>query len=73
MDYTQNNVDKIIGYKTWSDNKKIDTLLEMDCNMYTQLGVDSTKKEVTETKKNSRKIYNAIKKIDHTFGSSLLI
>ena len=73
MDYTQNNVDKIIGYKTWSDKKKIDTLLEMDCKMYTNLGIDSTKKEVAETKKNSRKIYNAIKKIDHTFGSSLLI
>ena len=54
MDYTINDIDKIIEFKTWSDRRKIDELLRMDCEMYTNLGIDSTKKEKSEVTKNSK-------------------
>ena len=69
---SNNNVDKILGYKSWSDRRKIDSLLEMDCIMYTELGVDSTKKEREDVKKMSRKIYKAIKSIDPLIGGPML-
>lgn len=69
---SDNNVDKILGYKSWSDRRKIDSLLEMDCIMYTELGVDSTKKERDDVKKMSRKIYKAIKSIDPLIGGPML-
>ena len=39
----QDRVLKIVGYKTWTDKKKVDALLEIDANAYTNLGTDSTK------------------------------
>lgn len=72
MDDVTNFTEKILGYKTWSDKKKIDALLEYDCNMYTQLGIDSTKQQITETKKKSRIIYRAIGKIDKASGQTFL-
>jgi len=38
-----------------TDNQKIDKLLELDCNMYTNLGTDSTKTEKQEVKRMSKK------------------
>jgi hypothetical protein len=72
MAYTIEDIDKITEYKTWNDKKKIDTLLEIDCEMYTNLGIESPKSLRELTKKNSRKIYRCIKKINPTLGSSLL-
>ena len=43
-----------------TDKEKIDKLLELDCNMYTNLGTDSTKSEKQEVKRMSKKIYRAI-------------
>lgn len=63
---------QILGYKTWSNKRKVDALLEIDCTLYTNLGTDSTKTEVQEAKRTSRKIYKAIKQIDWYLGSSLL-
>lgn len=68
----QDRVLKILTYKTWTDRKKIDALLEIDANMYTNLGTDSTKTEIRETKKASRFIYRAIKSIDENIGKDLL-
>ncbi len=73
MDYTTNDIDKILEFKTWSDRKKIDELLRMDCEMYTNLGIDSTKKEKSEVTKNSRRIYKAIKTIDQKMGQTFLL
>ena len=73
MDYTINDIDKILEFKTWSDRKKIDELLRMDCEMYTNLGIDSTKKEKSEVTKNSRRIYKAIKTIDQKMGQTFLL
>jgi hypothetical protein len=40
--------------------------------MYTNLGIESPKSLRELTKRNSRKIYRCIKKINPTLGSSLL-
>ena len=62
MSYNVNDIDKILGFKTWTDRQKVDALLKIDCFMYTELGADSLKKEIEEVHKKSRKIYQAIKK-----------
>ena len=56
----EERIRKIQGYKTWSLKRKIDELLEIDANMYTNLGIDSSKSEKENVKKISRKIYRAI-------------
>ena len=61
-------VRKIQGYKTWSLKKKVDSLLEIDANNYTNLGIDSTKTEKKEVKAISRKIYKAISLISPLDG-----
>lgn len=66
-------IDKILNYKTVSIKNKIDRLLELDANMYTDLGSDSTKTERLEAKKKSRAIYRAIKTLDKDLGDMLLI
>jgi len=66
-------IDKILNYKTYTDKMRIDALLEIDCNNYTNLGSDSTKTERIEVKKQSRQIYRAIKTIDKSLGDMLLI
>jgi hypothetical protein len=64
----EKEIQKIKSYKTWSKKRKVDTLLEMDANAYTNLGIDSTKKEREITRKNSRKIYRAILEISPLDG-----
>jgi hypothetical protein len=73
MEYTINDIEKITEFKSWSDKKKIDELLRIDCDLYTNLGIDSTKSERLEARKNSRKIYRQIKQIDHKTGNDLLV
>lgn len=72
MEDVTKHINRVLGYKTWSDKRKIDSLLEYDCNMYTRLGTDSTKMQKEETKKKSRAIYRAIKEIDYDQGKDYL-
>ncbi len=72
MEYTFKDLEKIIEFSSWSDDKKIDELFRIDCYMYTNLGKDSTKKEAEETKRKSKVIYRAISKIDKKIGKSLI-
>ena len=65
-------IEKILGYKTYSIRKKINSLLEMDANIYCNLGTDSTKAEKLEAKKQSKAIYRAIKKLDKNTGERFL-
>ena len=58
--------------KQLTDKEKIDKLLELDCNLYTNLGRDSTKTEKQEVKRMSRKIYKAIQGINEPIGKSLI-
>jgi len=64
-------IENIINKNT-SDTEKISELLELDCDMYTNLGIDSTKTEKQEVKRYSRKIYKAIQGINEPIGKSLL-
>jgi hypothetical protein len=72
MDYKFGDIDKIVGFKSWSVKQKLDELYRIDSDMYCNLGTDSTKKEKQEVKTRSRKIYSAIKKIDEETGKILL-
>jgi|TARA_R110001606_G_scaffold34313_6_gene101385 CRISPR/Cas system CSM-associated protein Csm2 small subunit len=71
--YNINDVDKIVEYTTWSDKRKIDTLLHINNIMYSNLGLDSSKQERSTTKQLSRKIYKAIKIVSPELGKSLLL
>ena len=73
MNYTIDDIDRIIGFKSWSTQDKIDELLRIDCKQYTNLGIDSTKTEKESTKRNSRRIYRLIKSVDKDMGESFLI
>jgi len=72
MAYTIDDIDKILGYTTWKDKKKIDTLLQIDADLYTNLGKESSKTQIENVKKASKKIYKAIKTIDEYTGRLLL-
>ena len=72
MKYTYEQIKKVAEYKTYTDKQKIDKLLEIDCSMYTNLGIDSTKQEKSDVKMMSNKIYRLIKSIDETLGNELL-
>jgi len=72
MEYTLSDIEKIVEFKTWSNKKKVDELLRLDCNQYTNLGINSSKKEVEEVNKTSRKIYRLIKKVDKELGERFL-
>ena len=66
-------INKILEYKTYSIKRKTDALLEIDANMYTNLGLESTTEEKEQVKKNSLNIYRAIKKVDWQAGCALLL
>jgi len=64
----EERIRKISSYKTWSVKRKVDSLLEIDANMYTNLGTESTLTEKKNTKVISRKIYKAIAQISPMDG-----
>lgn len=64
--------DKIDSYKTWSDKKKIDNLLELNAIIYTNLGTDSSKGEWENAEVTSRYIYRIIKKYNREQGQMFL-
>jgi len=73
MSYSVSDIERVVNFKTWSDSKKLDTLLQMEAEQYPNLGTDSSKQEWNEAYKVSCKIYNGIKKIDKKLGERLLI
>ena len=72
MAYSIDDIDKIVGFTSWTDQKKIDKLLEIDADLYCNLGKESTKTDIENTKRQSRKIYRAIKSIDKYWGRMML-
>jgi hypothetical protein len=72
MGYTIDDVDKIVRFTTWSDKQKMDELLRMDCSLYCSLGTDSTKADRDAVRKDSRRIYKAIKAFDPQQGQMYL-
>lgn len=65
-------IDKILNYKSVSDKGKINRLLELDATLYCNLGIESSKTERLEVKKQSRQIYRAIKTLDPAMGERFL-
>ena len=72
MAYTIDDINKILSYTSWKDKKKIDTLLQIDADLYTNLGKVSSKTQIENVKKASKKIYRAIKTVDEYTGRLLL-
>ena len=72
MAYTIDDINKILSYTSWKDKKKIDTLLQIDANLYTNLEKESSKTQIENVKKASKKIYRAIKTVDEYTGRLLL-
>jgi hypothetical protein len=72
MKYKYEDKEKILEFKTWSDKQKIDELLRIDCNLYANLGTDSTPEEKAEAKRKSIIIYRLIKTLDKKLGDELL-
>jgi len=66
------NIPYIVECTRCSKKKKVDRLLRMDADMYTNMGIDTTTSERKLIKGNSRKIYYAIKKIDTELGTKLI-
>ena len=71
MIYTHQDTAKIVGFKTWSVTRKVDTLLEIDALLYCNLGLESTPSQKKEVKGISRKIYKAISIINPSDGYML--
>jgi len=72
LPYDFTDIDKITKFSTWTDRQKIDEMLRIDCNLYAQLGIDSSKTDKEDVKKKSRVIYKTIKTIDKYMGESFL-
>tara|TARA_R100001510_G_scaffold57612_1_gene66436 strand:+ start:1970 stop:2200 length:231 start_codon:yes stop_codon:yes gene_type:complete len=72
MTYNVEDIEKIAAFTSWNDRKKIDKLLEIDADIYCNLGIESTKTEIENAKKQSRKIYRIIKTIDKYWGGMML-
>jgi len=72
MEYNYEDIEKVLGFTTWSERKKIDELFRIDAILYTNLGLDSTDKERFAVERKSKRIYKEISKIDPVIGSELL-
>ncbi len=72
MVYTANDIEKILEFSSWTTKQKQDELLRIDCAMYTNLGSDSLRSEVEDVRRESKKIYKAIRSINPEMGTSLL-
>jgi len=73
MAYTVNDIEKILDFSTWPTRKKIDELLRIDCDLYCNLGKESTKSDREVVKKKSKQIYRAIKTLDQDLGAKFLL
>jgi|TARA_B100001094_G_scaffold74985_1_gene71367 hypothetical protein len=72
MDDIRRLADKIISDFNLTVKDRTDELLKLDAIQYTNLGLDSSKKEKNEVKANSKYIYKQIKEIDSESGKILI-
>ncbi len=72
MEFSIENIPQIVECTTCTKKKKIDRLLELDADMYTNMGRETTKTDRKIIKRNSRKIYYAIKQINPELGAKLI-
>jgi hypothetical protein len=72
MDDIRRLADKIINDFNLTVKDRSDELLKLDAIQYTNLGLDSSKKEKKEVKANSKYIYKKIEEIDPESGKHLI-
>tara|TARA_R110000744_G_scaffold9107_1_gene29571 strand:- start:645 stop:875 length:231 start_codon:yes stop_codon:yes gene_type:complete len=72
MEFSIENIPNIVECDYCTKEKKVDRLLELDAVMYTNMGIDTTKSDRKIVKRNSRKIYYAIKQINPELGTKLI-
>jgi hypothetical protein len=72
MEYKFEDLDKIMGFSTWSTKQKIDELLRINADLRCNLGTDSTKAEIKEADRKWKKMAKAINSIDPVQGSLFL-
>lgn len=72
MKYTIETFNDVVNDTTMTDKEKIDNLLWIDANIYSNMGMDSTQKERDEATRLSKKIYNCIKSIDDQIGETFI-
>ena len=72
MKYTIESFNDVVNDTTMTDKEKIDNLLWIDANIYSNMGMDSTQKERDEATRLSKKIYNCIKSIDNEIGEKFI-
>jgi hypothetical protein len=72
MKYNINDIEKIVDFTTWSDKQKEDELLRIDASLHCNLGTDSTKSDREYVRKESKKIYRSLQKVNPQLGESLL-
>ena len=65
-------IDKIMSYKTYTDEDKIDRLLEINAEIYTNIGTDTSKSQIQQAESDSKYIYRNIQKLDDRLGRLLL-
>lgn len=72
MKYTIDNFNDVVDDTTMTDKEKIDNLLWIDANIYSNMGLDSTTKERDVATRTSKKIYTCIKNIDKEIGETFI-
>lgn len=72
MKYTIESFNDVVNDTTMTDKEKIDNLLWIDANIYSNMGMDSTQKERDEATRLSKKIYNCIRNIDNEIGEKFI-
>lgn len=72
--YTFEDIDAIVTStkKTWTDERKVDTLLWIDATLCSQEGCNSTKKDIAVLKSKQKALYRGIKQVDKALGETLL-
>ena len=64
IELLKERVNGIVAMEDISVRERVDTLLQMDAEMYMELGITSTLRDKSETKDKSLIIYKAIKRLD---------
>lgn len=72
MEYKFEDLDKFMGFTTWTVKQKVEECLRINADLRCNLGTDSTKKEIAEADRKWKKMAKAINRIDPVTGSLFL-
>jgi len=72
MAYKFEDLDKFMGFTTWTVRQKVEECLRINAELRCNLGTDSTKAEIKEADRKWKKMARAINKIDPVVGSEFL-